>query len=524
MKLSQEPTLDLRHLLADVLRLAQETSFPFSTPTAASAADTRTRLISRVSAHVLPRLDDDAAPAAVVLGGSTGAGKSTLLNSLVGQEVSPSGVVRPTTTRPVVVHALARQDVPLSDVAQAVANPQVPHNIVLVDAPDLDSLDADNRELAERLLDAADLWVFVTSAARYGDQLPWRHLVAAKERGLQVAVVLNRVPEPARAAVRADLLGRLDLLGLGGAPLFLIPDISPHEGPLPQPMVAELAAWLHMAAGRQQSLGLVRRTGAGVWRSVQDGLIELAAATEEQAHAAAQLGNLTVNAVRAPQHDMERAIADGQLAHGAATTRWLALASARGPLAALVDPLTPAKVGWRGAARAARGHAVEQVAAEVIATATTLLVDAICEATAAIRAAWQDAGAEHLMTVAPCGREAATAAATAVLTSWEQDVDALLDVTAATPREQLKRMLPPESMRALAITAAAGVPGAEAAAGSLIGERLAVDAREALQGICRQAIAAAAAPYLQVVRTLPTADHAARLRVRAAEMRGHYEF
>ena len=39
-----------------------------------------------------------------MIGGSTGAGKSTLTNSLVRREVSRSGVLRPTTRSPVLVH------------------------------------------------------------------------------------------------------------------------------------------------------------------------------------------------------------------------------------------------------------------------------------------------------------------------------------------------------------------------------------------------------------------------------------
>ena len=51
------------------------------------------------------------APLLMVVGGSTGAGKSTLVNSLVGADVSPAGVLRPTTRAPVLVCHPA--DVPL---------------------------------------------------------------------------------------------------------------------------------------------------------------------------------------------------------------------------------------------------------------------------------------------------------------------------------------------------------------------------------------------------------------------------
>ncbi len=46
---------------------------------------------------------------------------------------------------------------------------------------------------ALRTLHAADLWLFVTSAARYGDRIPWENLERARDRGLQVGVVLGHV-------------------------------------------------------------------------------------------------------------------------------------------------------------------------------------------------------------------------------------------------------------------------------------------------------------------------------------------
>ena len=42
-----------------------------------------------------------------------------------------------------------------------------------MDAPDVDSVVEDNRDLAATLLAGADLWIFVTTAARYADAVPW---------------------------------------------------------------------------------------------------------------------------------------------------------------------------------------------------------------------------------------------------------------------------------------------------------------------------------------------------------------
>ncbi len=63
-----------------------------------------TEVSRQLDDYVLPRLAEVDAPLLAVVGGSTGAGKSTLVNSLLGREVSPPGVIRPTTRAPVLVH------------------------------------------------------------------------------------------------------------------------------------------------------------------------------------------------------------------------------------------------------------------------------------------------------------------------------------------------------------------------------------------------------------------------------------
>ena len=82
---------------------------------------------------------------------------------------------------------------------QLVTDDSIPPGLAILDAPDIDSVVSENRALAAQLLAAADLWLFVTSAARYADQVPWDFLHAAAERSAAVAVVLDRVPPRAMA-------------------------------------------------------------------------------------------------------------------------------------------------------------------------------------------------------------------------------------------------------------------------------------------------------------------------------------
>jgi energy-coupling factor transporter ATP-binding protein EcfA2 len=164
---------------------------------------------------VRPRLADIDAPLLVMLLGPTGAGKSSLLNTIAGAEVSKVGVLRPTTTDAVLYASVSDADrivasgrlgaVP-KDRLRLAAAPASADGVAVIDAPDIDSVERDNRELADVLVEASDLCVFVTTATRYADLVPWEVLRRVRERGLPLLVVLNRLPvdEEDRAAVVAD--------------------------------------------------------------------------------------------------------------------------------------------------------------------------------------------------------------------------------------------------------------------------------------------------------------------------------
>ncbi len=84
------------------------------------------------------------------------------------------------------------------------------------------------------MLQAADLWVFVTSAARYADAVPWDFLNEAQERHASIAVVCDRVPVEAMREVPADLGRLMTERGLADSPLFAVPETKTNaEGALP---------------------------------------------------------------------------------------------------------------------------------------------------------------------------------------------------------------------------------------------------------------------------------------------------
>jgi predicted GTPase len=319
----------------------QAARLPLDVPGVEDQRAAQREMVDQLEDYVIPRLTTIEAPLLTVVGGSTGAGKSTLVNSLVGRRVTEPGVLRPTTRSPVLVHhpddaGWFGQERLLPDLErvtrstvdpgalQIVASDTVPAGLAILDAPDVDSVEERNRTLAAQLLAAADLWLFVTSAARYADQVPWDYLRQAADRSTAVAIVLDRTPADAVQTVSTHLARMLASRGLKDSPLFVVTEgpVS-DEGLLPPDAVADIRGWLEsLAEDSDARARVVKQTLEGAIRTLT-----------RRAHGVADAGAEQVTAVQRLRADVDKAYdeavaaidtasADGTLLRGEVLARW----------------------------------------------------------------------------------------------------------------------------------------------------------------------------------------------------------
>jgi hypothetical protein len=401
-------------MLTALIRLRgalQDAELPLDGPGIDEHRTTRREMIDQLEDYAIPRLMTIDAPLLAVVGGSTGAGKSTLVNSLVGSRVTTPGVLRPTTRSPVLVHhpddvEWFGQDRLLPDLErvqhstndpdalQLVATTAVPAGLALLDAPDVDSVEERNRLLAAQLLAAADLWLFVTSAARYADQVPWGFLKQAAERSTAVAIVLDRTPAEAIETVSTHLARMLASRGLKDSPLFTVTEGTVgDDGLLPAHHVAEIRGWLEsLAVDTGARSAVVKQTLDGAIRSIARRTYAVADAAGEQEATAERLRADADRAYDEAIATIVAASADGTLLRGEVLARWQEFVGTGELLKTLED-----KVGWfrDRVVNAIKGkpQQAERVTVAVESGLETLILEHAEAAAERAEASWQQLAA-----------------------------------------------------------------------------------------------------------------------------------
>ena len=304
--------------------------------------------------YILPRSASVDNPLTIIVGGSTGAGKSTLVNTLLGEPLTQSGAIRPTTRHPVLLHraedeaalsperflptlprtrtsgmnagsqALPGLDPKIARALIPITTSALPQGIALIDAPDIDSVSEENRTLAKELLSAADLWLFVTTANRYADAVPWELLHEAAARSIAIAVVLNRVPEGDEEAIENDLRRMLDEAGIHAVLIHTVTEQPRDESGMLAPVsLAPLTLWVReLGADAPARAAIARQTLAGAVETLARNLRTLALEQEGQQASHRALALVASEEYEKALAGIDAALSDGSLLRGEVLSRW----------------------------------------------------------------------------------------------------------------------------------------------------------------------------------------------------------
>ncbi len=476
---------------------------PLDLPAVAEHRASQAEMVDQLEDYIIPRIVTLEAPLLAVVGGSTGAGKSTLVNSLVGAVVTESGVLRPTTRSPVLVHnpadadwfgadrllpELERVDRPTHDpgALQLVPLSVVPQGLAILDAPDIDSVEESNRHLAAQLLAAADLWLFVTSAARYADQVPWDYLRQAAERSAAVAIVLDRTPSEAVETVATHLARMLAARGLRDSPLFTVNEVPLNDkGLLPPRQVAEIRRWLSdLGADAEARAAMVKQTLDGAVRTLTRRAHTVADACLEQTNAAERLRDAADAAYDEEIRKILEATADGTLLRGEVLVRWQEFVGTGELLKSL-----EAKVGWLRdrMVNAIKGKSqqAERVSVAVESSLETLILEHAETAAERAEASWQSlAPGQELLS--DLGEDLGRASrglrrkAERAVRDWQQEVLEMVRTEGADKRTTARFLAYGVNGLAVALMVVvfaqtAGLTGAElgiAGGGAVLGQKL----------------------------------------------------
>ena len=202
--------------------------------------DTMLDEVSAVAARGAGRLRLSAQHTVVAVAGATGSGKSSTFNALTGLELSSTGVRRPTTswaTACVWGSAGAqellewlgippRHQTMRDSMLDSAREDRDLDGVVLLDLPDHDSTEVAHHLEVDRLVQLADLLVWVLDPQKYADAAVHdRYLAPLRSHAQMMVVVLNHidtVPEDRRQSMVDDVRRLLDLDGLHEVPVFAV--------------------------------------------------------------------------------------------------------------------------------------------------------------------------------------------------------------------------------------------------------------------------------------------------------------
>ncbi|GAB2843024.1 dynamin family protein [Actinoallomurus bryophytorum] len=424
---------------------------------------TQQDLLNQLDDYVLPRVRRTDSPLLVVLSGSTGAGKSTLVNTLVGARVSATGVLRPTTSSPILVchpddadwwlderfvlPGFGRvpgpaPDAVVGDQLVIMKSEVLPKGLAVLDSPDVDSVFEDHHEFAAQFLAAADVWMCVTTAARYADAQVWRLLHRARDHGATLGIVLSRIPEGGEEVV-AHFAEMLKENGLETAAQFTIPETKVSGGMLPKQLSEEVHAWLTgITEDEDVRTEVIRSTLGSVLDTFRTRVPELAKRVEEQVALRTMLREEVEGAYATGLAELDEATRNGSLLRGEVLARWQDFAGT-GDLERALQARGGVQAGHRGGRRRRAPARVRALKVALRSGLESLVVAAAERAAEDVVSRWQSrqAGADLLEGRADTlGRASAELSrrTTRAVSAWQDHIIELIRTEGVTKRSVAK--------------------------------------------------------------------------------------
>jgi hypothetical protein len=218
-------------------------------------------MAQRLDDVVLPRLSQSTTPQIVAIYGSTGCGKSVIVNTLTRSEAATAGPLRPTTRRPVLVANQRDLDALAGHPVRTMTTPLAAANAIrgraIVELPDTQLAERNDRTAVQRLLRLADLRIAVSSGIRYGDGLLWEMLLGQDDAVRPHGLIVNRVQPSDAGAIQQDLTERLAALPYENPIAVIVQEmptrgqrLADDDGPQLDEWLAELVPPAADAAGQ----------------------------------------------------------------------------------------------------------------------------------------------------------------------------------------------------------------------------------------------------------------------------------
>ncbi|MBB5870907.1 energy-coupling factor transporter ATP-binding protein EcfA2 [Allocatelliglobosispora scoriae] len=233
------------------------------------------------SSRALARLDLSLSHTTVALAGTTGSGKSSMFNAFTSLDRSPVSALRPTTAE---AYACVWGDKDGGELlldwlgvqprrrfvreSALDGNDEVGlRGMVLLDLPDVDSIQPSHRAEVDRLLDLVDVVVWVTDPQKYADLVVhdgYLRRLAATRGGFIVALnQTDRLLPTSLPQVAGDLRRLLDDGDLGEVPLVATSATDEVPGP-PGAAVARPKATFRTKPGPGPRTGPLAASGVGI--------------------------------------------------------------------------------------------------------------------------------------------------------------------------------------------------------------------------------------------------------------------